>query len=205
MKEPEENKVKDEVKKECPWKFKGLSQYRHLCPHIQDKQETTTTTTTTEIESTTNQPSSSSSSSSFPSGLSKAQNKVPTTTTEQMKTLPTEGGINSSLPPPSSWLAWLVSWTNPTPPSTTCEPSLPPGKSNDDDAEKKPTSPPSRENMTAKELSQVLGTSYLINANGDRVKVETLVGKTLGLYFSASWCPPCRRFLDIILISFFLY
>ncbi|KAL1327537.1 hypothetical protein HN51_037586 [Arachis hypogaea] len=35
---------------------------------------------------------------------------------------------------------------------------------------------------------------FLINNNGDQVKVETLKQKKLGLYFSASWCPPCQRF-----------
>lgn len=27
-----------------------------------------------------------------------------------------------------------------------------------------------------------------------QVEIESLNGKKLGLYFSASWCPPCRRF-----------
>lgn len=35
---------------------------------------------------------------------------------------------------------------------------------------------------------------FLIRNNGDQVKIESLEGKTLGLYFSASWCPPCRKF-----------
>ncbi|KAL6189863.1 hypothetical protein ACLB2K_036264 [Fragaria x ananassa] len=35
---------------------------------------------------------------------------------------------------------------------------------------------------------------YLVRNNGDQVKVETLKGKKLGLYFSASWCGPCQRF-----------
>ncbi|KAI4328269.1 hypothetical protein L6164_020636 [Bauhinia variegata] len=35
---------------------------------------------------------------------------------------------------------------------------------------------------------------YLIRNNGDQVKTESLKGKKLGLYFSASWCGPCQRF-----------
>lgn len=32
------------------------------------------------------------------------------------------------------------------------------------------------------------------NAKGEEVSFETLKGKTLGFYFSAHWCPPCRQF-----------
>ncbi|WCJ38450.1 DC1 domain-containing protein [Euphorbia peplus] len=35
---------------------------------------------------------------------------------------------------------------------------------------------------------------FLIRSNGDQVKVSNLVGKIVGLYFSASWCRPCRNF-----------
>ncbi|XVE85082.1 hypothetical protein DITRI_Ditri17bG0063700 [Diplodiscus trichospermus] len=35
---------------------------------------------------------------------------------------------------------------------------------------------------------------FLVRYNGDQVKIESLKGKKLGLYFSASWCGPCRRF-----------
>ncbi|KAL2344339.1 hypothetical protein Fmac_005624 [Flemingia macrophylla] len=35
---------------------------------------------------------------------------------------------------------------------------------------------------------------FLLRNNGDQVKVDSLKGKKLGLYFSASWCGPCRKF-----------
>lgn len=38
---------------------------------------------------------------------------------------------------------------------------------------------------------------FLVRNNGDQVKIASLVGKTIGLYFSASWCGPCRQFTPI--------
>ncbi|VGO20378.1 thioredoxin family protein [Pontiella sulfatireligans] len=34
----------------------------------------------------------------------------------------------------------------------------------------------------------------LTNAQKKRVPVDALSGKTIGIYFSAHWCPPCRAF-----------
>jgi nucleoredoxin len=39
-----------------------------------------------------------------------------------------------------------------------------------------------------------LVTDGLRDAQGNRVEVESLGGKIVGLYFSAHWCPPCKVF-----------
>ncbi|WZZ24325.1 hypothetical protein YC2023_007726 [Brassica napus] len=36
--------------------------------------------------------------------------------------------------------------------------------------------------------------SYVVSRNGSKVLVSDLVGKTIGLYFGAHWCPPFRSF-----------
>ncbi|XP_044967845.1 probable nucleoredoxin 1-2 [Hordeum vulgare subsp. vulgare] len=35
---------------------------------------------------------------------------------------------------------------------------------------------------------------YLVRNSGEQVKISGIEGDTVALYFSASWCPPCRRF-----------
>ncbi|XP_043714794.1 probable nucleoredoxin 3 [Telopea speciosissima] len=35
---------------------------------------------------------------------------------------------------------------------------------------------------------------YVVSGDGRKVLVSELVGKTIGLYFGAHWCPPCRAF-----------
>jgi len=42
-------------------------------------------------------------------------------------------------------------------------------------------------------LAECLGTEFL-SKDGSVVTLESLKGKYLGLYFSAHWCPPCKRF-----------
>ncbi len=43
------------------------------------------------------------------------------------------------------------------------------------------------------ELDELFG-DRLVNAKGKRFSTAELVGKKIGVYFSASWCPPCRAF-----------
>ncbi|XP_042500064.1 probable nucleoredoxin 1 [Macadamia integrifolia] len=45
-----------------------------------------------------------------------------------------------------------------------------------------------------KSLLSSTGRDFLVRNNGEQVKCDNLSGKHRGLYFSASWCGPCRRF-----------
>ncbi|GLJ20353.1 hypothetical protein SUGI_0369590 [Cryptomeria japonica] len=51
---------------------------------------------------------------------------------------------------------------------------------------------------TQQSLSSLLSTEerdiFLIRNNGEQVSLSELAGKTVGLYFSAHWCPPCNSF-----------
>ncbi|CAK9140576.1 unnamed protein product [Ilex paraguariensis] len=38
------------------------------------------------------------------------------------------------------------------------------------------------------------GRNYLVSGHGRKILVSELVGKTIGLYFGAHWCPPCQTF-----------
>ncbi|KNA23555.1 hypothetical protein SOVF_023640 [Spinacia oleracea] len=54
-------------------------------------------------------------------------------------------------------------------------------------------------------LSSLLFTEerdFLIRNNGDQVKITDLSGKNVGLYFSASWCPPCRNFTPTLIETY---
>ena len=42
-------------------------------------------------------------------------------------------------------------------------------------------------------LEELIGTE-LVDAKGNKVETSSLSGKLIGLYFSASWCGPCRTF-----------
>jgi len=44
---------------------------------------------------------------------------------------------------------------------------------------------------------EALGDSF-VKQDGSTVGVDAVKGKTLGLYFSAHWCPPCRGFTPVL-------
>ncbi|KAH7570290.1 hypothetical protein JRO89_XS05G0082100 [Xanthoceras sorbifolium] len=47
------------------------------------------------------------------------------------------------------------------------------------------------------DIQSILSSSerdFLVRNSGDQVKINSLKGKKIWLYFSASWCGPCRRF-----------
>ncbi|KAF2286668.1 hypothetical protein GH714_023413 [Hevea brasiliensis] len=43
---------------------------------------------------------------------------------------------------------------------------------------------------------------FLIRNNGDQVKIDSLKGKKLALYFSASWCGPCQQFTPTLVEAY---
>lgn len=52
-------------------------------------------------------------------------------------------------------------------------------------------------NVDSHDIQSLLSSSerdFLVRNNGDKVKIDSLKGKKIGLYFSASWCGPCKRF-----------
>ncbi|XP_072952187.1 probable nucleoredoxin 2 [Typha angustifolia] len=47
--------------------------------------------------------------------------------------------------------------------------------------------------QTLEKIISISGKDYVMN-HEEQVPVVNLVGKTIGLYFSAQWCPPCVKF-----------
>lgn len=55
--------------------------------------------------------------------------------------------------------------------------------------------------MTDADLSQLLGHSLVAHDSSNKISYvpSTVIrGKTIGLYFSAHWCPPCRQFTPLL-------
>jgi nucleoredoxin len=46
-------------------------------------------------------------------------------------------------------------------------------------------------------LNDALGNEF-ITKDGSKITADALKGKTVGLYFSAHWCPPCRGFTPVL-------
>jgi hypothetical protein len=161
-------------KEECPWKFKGLPNLRHLCPHIKAKEQEQ----------------------AAPVAEPVAPVELPA------RHLATDQAVVSKAPlkSTSTWWSgswhWVKSFVVSTPPTQCDEDSdgnhVETELDDDSDGTNRPL-------LTKQDLMQVLGTTHLINSNDDRVSIDSLVGKTIALYFSASWCPPCRRYaaLDV--------
>ena len=42
----------------------------------------------------------------------------------------------------------------------------------------------------------------LLTADGSEVATKDLSGKTIGIYFSAHWCPPCQQFTPVLVKTY---
>jgi cytochrome oxidase Cu insertion factor (SCO1/SenC/PrrC family) len=51
------------------------------------------------------------------------------------------------------------------------------------------------------ELEALFG-KRLVNAKGKKCSTAELAGKKIGIYFSASWCPPCRAFTPQLVAAY---
>eukprot|EP00618_Florenciella_parvula_P034373 CAMPEP_0119478674 /NCGR_PEP_ID=MMETSP1344-20130328/8305_1 /TAXON_ID=236787 /ORGANISM="Florenciella parvula, Strain CCMP2471" /LENGTH=163 /DNA_ID=CAMNT_0007512865 /DNA_START=36 /DNA_END=527 /DNA_ORIENTATION=+ len=52
--------------------------------------------------------------------------------------------------------------------------------------------------MAASTSSSASWLADLTTKNGEAVELSALSGKAVALYFSAHWCPPCKRFTPIL-------
>ncbi|CAL5069856.1 unnamed protein product [Urochloa decumbens] len=54
-------------------------------------------------------------------------------------------------------------------------------------------------------LQELLGCKdrdHVINADGIKISIAELAGKTVGLYFGAHWCPPCHSFMKQLIEAY---
>ena len=51
-------------------------------------------------------------------------------------------------------------------------------------------------------LAEIIANATFINGKGEQVSGSSLEGKSLGLYFSAHWCPPCRGFTPMLVSAY---
>ncbi|CAN6236189.1 unnamed protein product [Urochloa humidicola] len=54
-------------------------------------------------------------------------------------------------------------------------------------------------------LQELLGCNdrdYVISADGIKISIAELTGKTVGLYFGAHWCPPCHSFMKQLMPAY---
>eukprot|EP00953_Heterococcus_sp_UTEX-ZZ885_P038149 19590-Heterococcus_DN1.PRE.1 len=57
--------------------------------------------------------------------------------------------------------------------------------------------------MPLNQILELLGGGLLLGANGrPDLDVTALEGKTVALYFSAHWCPPCRGFTPVLVATY---
>jgi nucleoredoxin len=48
-------------------------------------------------------------------------------------------------------------------------------------------------------VAQLFGSGSVVDKNGAKVDIQSYcAGKTVGIYFSAHWCPPCRGFTPVL-------
>ncbi|CAF1195052.1 unnamed protein product, partial [Didymodactylos carnosus] len=44
-------------------------------------------------------------------------------------------------------------------------------------------------------IAEIIDTNYIVDKSGNQIDLKaTCTGKTVGLYFSGHWCPPCEDF-----------
>ncbi|EOY29079.1 Kinase C-like zinc finger protein [Theobroma cacao] len=61
-------------------------------------------------------------------------------------------------------------------------------------AELKASDDSKRQGGKVEQLLAHQGRNYVVSRDSGKILVSELVGKTIGLYFGAHWCPPCRAF-----------